>query len=506
MAGKIAPELKLYQDTYRDKEYSSITELSKALQSDAALLSPVVTHMLYNDKEYGKKNFPMLAYTEGNLELQAKKVKTIGKVKLDNANFEYKYPVMGAVKKTSIVARSMYASNAQPGKAGGLFKVVFQDRWFYRQQILYPPTINFAKLQCLVVTDPVPVSDGWEYTLKIFASQNTLFMPPSCLQAGQVWTGGVAKVPFERSKGVESRSQLPSMATNMISLMRSTYKYAGNLAKKTMMFQIPIDGKVFKSYMDYELYMSMLQFNEQRENDIWWSQYGKSETGEFYTVDGETQIPITSGAGIDQQIPSSNTDTYSILTYNKFFNLVRDVTFNITDELSDIHVYTGKGGLEDFDKMIKNQLKGFTQFIDSRQFSQGENSHNMVYGSFFTSFKHVDGQTLTVHYHPMFDRGLIATAAPKHPISGLPITSHHFYFIDQTVYQGEANLQYIIEDGRENINFVVAGAHTPLGYPESVYRANDRDETSIENIRSGGIQIKRPTSCFKLLCNLGYAI
>lgn len=501
MAGKLNPELRLYQDVYRDKDYSSITELSRALQSEAALLSPVVTHLLYNDKDYGKKNFPVLAYTEGNLDAARKGVTTISRVKLDNANMEYKYPVMGAPKKTSIVIRTVGTSTT-PGRAGGLFKVVFADRWFYRQQLLYPPHAESAKLQCLVVSDPVAVSDGWEYTLKIFASTSTISMPLSCLQTGSIWAGGVAKVPFEKSKGVESRSQLPSMATNMISLMRSSYKYAGNLQKKTMMFEIPIDGKVFKSYMDYELYMAMLNFNEQRENDIWWSQYGKSSSGDFYTVDTETQIPITSGAGIDQQIPTSNSDTYSMLSYNKFFNLVRDITFNITDELADIHIYTGKGGMADFDRMIKTELKGFTQFIDSKQFTEGANTYNMTYGSFFTSFRHVDGQMLTVHYHPMFDRGLMAQASPKHPFTGLPITSHHFYFVDQTVYQGKSNLQYIVEEGRENINFVVAGVHTPLGYPESVYRATDRDETSIENVRTGGIQIMRPSSCFKLLCTL----
>lgn len=500
---KIAPELRLYQDTYRDKDYSSITELSRALQSDAAILSPVVTHLLYNDKDYGSKNFPVLAYTEGNINAAKNGVTTISRVKLDNANMEYKYPVMGAPKKTSTIVRTIYTAGQRPGLNGGLFKVVFGDRWFYNQQTLYPPHVNSAQLQCRVVSDPVPVGDGYEYTLKIFASTPNLSMPLSCLTSGAIWAGGVAKVPFEKSKGVESRSQLPSMVTNMISLMRSSYKYAGNLEKKTMMFEIPIDGKLFKSYMDYELYMAMLNFNEQRENDIWWSQYGKSATGDFYTVDTETQIPITSGAGIDQQIPSSNRDTYSLLSYNKFYNLVRDITFNITDSLADIHIYTGRGGMADFDRMIKNELKGFTQFIDSRQFSSGENSHTMTYGSFFTSFKHVDGQMLTVHYHPMFDRGLMAQAAPKHPITGLPITSHHFYFIDQTVYQGKSNLQYIVEEGRENINFVVAGVHTPLGYPQSVYRATDRDETSIENVRSGGIQIMRPTSCFALLCGFG---
>lgn len=501
--GKIAPELKLFQDFYKDKDYSSITELSRAMQSEATLLTPIVTHLIYNDKDFGRKNFPILAYTEGSMAGIEGRAKTVSKVKLDDASFEYKYPVMGAIKKSSVVVKSYYTSTDRAGLAGGLFKVVFADRWFFNQQQLYPPHMDRAKLQCRVQQDPVAVADGWEYTLKIFASTNSLYMPLSCLTQGAVWTGGVAKVGFEGSKGTESRSQTPSMATNMISMYRSSYKYKGNVGKKVMRFHIPIDGKLFKSYMDYELYMSMLYFNEAREHDIWWSQYGKSSTGDFYTIDAETSIAITSGAGIDQQIPPSNIDTYSLLTYNKFFNMVREVTFNITDDLTDIHVYTGKGGMQDFDRMIKTELKGFTQLIDSRQYSKGENTWDMTYGSFFTSFRHIDGQMLTVHYHPMFDRGLYAEGQPKNPFTGLPICSHHFYFIDQTVYQGEANLQYIVQEGAENINFVVPGVFTPVGYPESVYRATDRDSTSIENVRTGGIQIKRPSSCFKLLCNLG---
>ena len=442
-------------------------------------------------------NFPILYATEGGGD---KGKPAISKVTLDNASFEYKYPVMGKPKKTSIVVRSAYVTGDKPGLAGTPFKVVFGDRWFFRQQMLYPPLSNAPQLQVRVMEDPKAVGDGFEYILQLAETSMTLFMPPSALQSGQVWSGGVAKVPYKSSKGTESRSQLPSAATNMLSLTRTSYNFQGNVGKKIMMFEIPVDGKVFKTYMDWELYLNKLQFMEQCETDLWWSRYGKSSTGDFYLTDNETSVPITSGAGIDQQIPPSNSDTYSFLTIAKFENIVRDVTFNITDDLAEIHIYTGRGGMQDFDKAAKTALKGFTQFIDSRQFSSGENSHDLVLGAYFIGFRYVDGQTVYMHYHPMFDRGIRAENAPKHPISGLPITSHDFYFIDQTSYEGVSNLRYVVESGREYLNFVVAGAHIPVGYPETQYRATDRDETSIETIKSQGIQIMRPSSCFKLLC------
>lgn len=487
---KIIPQLKMYPDFYRDKDHSSVTELSRALQSDAKWLSPIVTHLAFNSKDYGRKNFPILAATEGE--------KNINTITLDSG-FEYKYSVLGRPKKTSIVVRSAYTTGDKPGIAGGLFKGVFADRWFYRQQTLYPN--GASQLQVRVMTDPVQVSGGWEYTMRLYEASNTLYMPLSCLVQGSVWGGGVSKVPFESSKGVESRSYLPGAATNMISFARSTYKFKGNVQKKIMMFEIPVDGKVFKSYVDWEIYLAEMMFKEQCETDLWWSRYGKNSLGEIMMIDDETSVPVTSGAGIDQQIPPSNTDTYSFLTYNKFFNLVRDVTFNITDELADIHVYTGKGGMQDFDRMIKNELKGFTQLIDSKQYSSGENSYDMVYGSFFTSFRHQDGQMLTVHYHPMFDRGIRAETAPKHPVTGLPLTSHDFYFIDMTKYDGKSNLQYVVENGRQYFKWAIAGATVPVGFPDSPLRATDRDESSVQTMKSQGIQIMRPSSCFKLLCS-----
>ena len=498
---KYAPELKMYEDFYRDKDHSSITELSRALQNEAPWLSTYVTHLAYNSAEYGRKNFPMLAATEGAGN------KSITTVKLQNANHEYKIPVIGRPKKTSVVLKSVYTSNSDRAGVGGTpFKVVFADRWFYRSQVLYPPHTNKA-LQCQVVSEPVPVGTGWEYTLQIWSKSSTLYMPYSCLKAGAVWGGGVAKVGFEDSKGVESKSYLPGATTNMLSLTRTSYKFKGNLGKKIMMFEIPVDGKVFKTYMDWEIYLANLYYREQCETDLWFSRYGKTATGEMIMIDNETQVPITSGAGLDQQIPPSNADTYSTLTYNKFYNVVREITYNITDALPKIAIWTGRGGMEYFDRMIKTELQGFTQYIPSTQFTTGQApSYNMTYGSFFTSFRHVDGFEMEVHYHPMFDRGITSEGMPLHPQSGLPLPSHDYYFIDMSTYDGKSNIQYVIEEGRQ-YSVLVKGAvpptSIPAGYSSTDFASSDRDRASIETFKSQGIQIMRPSSCFKLQCAAG---
>jgi hypothetical protein len=497
MNGKIANELVLTQDTYKDSAYSSITELSKALQTDAEWLSPIVTFLSYTDtKYYMKKNYPFLYQTEGN-----KNVESL--TKLGNANFEYKYPIIGRLKTTNQVAVTSFSSTDQVGKNGMPFQMVFADRQFSIGQTVYPYGAS-SKLQCRVLVAPEKVSNGYKYTFKIFNSSPTLFLPYQSLVAGAVWSAGLRKVAFEGSKGGESRSQLPSTATNMVTLTRNTYKFKGNVDKKVMKFSIPIDGQKFTTYMDWELFLSKIYFKEEQEEDLLWSQYGKTASGDFSNYDDDA--PITSGAGIEQQIPSSNSDTYSFLTLNKWKNIVREVTYGINDDITDLHVYTGRGGMEEFDNAVKsgfvNFLSSSNQLANSDKFIQGANSWDMTFGSYFNKYRVVDGQVITVHYHPLLDFGRRAKAAIKHPITGFPMTSHNFYFIDQSQVDGKPNLQYVSEDGREKMKIVQGMTGMPVGFTDSVNVSTDKDETSIEWMKSHGILIRRPSSCFKLECTL----
>ncbi len=113
---------------------------------------------------------------------------------------------------------------------------------------------------------------------------------------------------------------------------------------------------------------------------------------------------------------------------------------------------------------------------------------------------------MEVHYHPMFDRGITSEGMPLHPQSGLPLSSHDYYFIDMSTYDGKSNIQYVIEEGRQ-YSVLVKGAvpptSIPAGYNSTDFASSDRDRASIETFKSQGIQIMRPTSCFKLTCSAG---
>lgn len=97
------------------------------------------------------------------------------------------------------------------------------------------------------------------------------------------------------------------------------------------------------------------------------------------------------------------------------------------------------------------------------------------------------------------DRGVMADISALHPIDGLPLESYNMYCVDNSMYDGQKNIQYVSEAGREEVNRVVPGmAAPPDGYNETLFASSDIDATSVEWMKTQGIQIMKPTNCFKL--------
>lgn len=469
----------LTQETYSEKDHSSITDLSVAQQQGESWLTTVVTHAAYQSKDFGKQNFPMLFLTEGMG--QVKKVK----------DFDYKYKVLGKVKKTSEIAKTLYAADAKVGLGREEFIMGFKDKHFANQQTIVARGNISVRLQ----SDGEWRNGQWEFKAQIWGNA-TKFVPAALLTKGAVWGAGVFKVPYEDSYGVESRSYQPGTATNMTSLVRNSYKVKGNVGSKVMRYQITANGEKFEYIQDWELFLADLTFKEQCELDLWSSTYGRDENGEFIMYDKNTGIGIPSGAGIDEQI--YNRGSHSFMTFKKASSMIRDVTFNIKEANPNVEIWTGTGGIEDLNNALKDDMKGFT-LVDSNQFASGGNSWDMVYGSYFKAFRHQDGAMVTFRHHPMFDTGIRGDISDIHPISGLPKSSHDIYILDRSTYDGENNFQYTMEEGREYTEWEVSGGVTIKGAKQS-QRAHDRDRAEIHGMKSQGVQIKVPGTCYKSEC------
>ena len=474
MAADNLKKLRLYQDTFNAEGMTDENSLANALLTEPDKLSPVLTHLAGRED----KRFPLSFLTEG-----------MNNVKYIN-DIEYDYPVMGRLNK-SVMAVSL---DAGTGVSHSRFKVTFAERWFVKQYIIENP----AGIQARVMEDPIEVQSGWQYTLQLVTSDSSESVASGDV-AGKQWVQLFAPTAFSGSRGNESNWVAPSKMRNQISLIRKSYRYEGNMPDRVVNVELNVGGRTTKLWYDFEEYQHMLRWKEETEYSLWYSKYNRDSDGLIHLKDDNGK-PIPLGSGVIEQIP--NVDTYSDLTATKLKNVVRDALYGASDaQQMNIVLFTGLGGLEEFDKAMKDEISSgsYIKNTDPASFISGSGA-NLQLGGFFTSYKHIDGHTITVRHLPLFDHGARALNSDKHPVTGLPLESYRMIFLDMSSYDGEQNVAMVTRKGRELVRWAVAGASVPPGFAGNALRANDVDGASVHFMKESGISIRRATNCLHLEC------
>jgi len=481
MAADNIQKLRLYADIWNPQGMTDENSLANALLTQPDVLSPVLTHLAGRED----KRFPLSFLTEG-----------LGNIHYING-FEYDYPIMGRQNKAVMCTAVNGGTTAGVSLGAGFANITltFTEKWFVRQYIIESPDGT----QFRIMDDgSETASGGWSYTTKMITTDVTATVSTTDL-LNKLFVQLFAPVAASGSRGNESNWVAPSRARNQITQIRKSYRYEGNMPNKVVNVEFNVNGKKTKLWYDFEEYQHMLRWKEEGEYQLWFSKYNRDANGVINLRD-ENGKPIPLGSGVMEQIP--NTDTYTVLTTSKLKNAVRDALFGASDaQAMNIILYTGLGGLEEFDNAIKSEISAgsYIKNTDPGSFITGS-GNSMQFGGFFTSYKHIDGHVITVRHLPLLDNGARALNSPKHPRTGLPLESYRMFFLDHSTYDGEPNIQMVVQTGRDMLRWAVAGATVPPGFTGNNTRANDIDGASVHFMKTGGIQIKRATNCLHLRC------
>ena len=180
----------------------------------------------------------------------------------------------------------------------------------------------------------------------------------------------------------------------------------------------------------------------------------------------------------------------------------------------NVVLFTGIGGAREFDSAIKRDANGSgswkllegdaaTKFITGTA-----GSNKLSFGAYFSTYKHIDGHSITVKILNLLDHGSRAENSPKHPVSGYPLSSYEMFFVDMSTYEGVRNVQMVSQKGRSMIRGIEQGMTLIKGKGYGDYNGNalnlatDQDKTAIHYLKTLGISIRRNTHCFKLTCDL----
>lgn len=491
-------------ESFNGRGFTDENSLARMRLTKPDTINPAITYLMGRED----KRFPLTFLTEGQKG---------GRKSISVGSIEYKFPVMGRLKQSDQVVRVENINldtDDEIGKGGTPVYVVFKTDWLKMHHTIYSPN----GVACRIQRKGERVVGGFRYKLILIYRSSNEVIPASELRSGVKWsmTGG-ANVSASDSKGNESNTQAPGELKNQISILRKSYHFAGNVSNKTVEFQFNTKSGKTSYWMPFEEYQHDIQFKQACEENLWWSRYNRDENGNITTIDDETGLPIPMGAGVDDQIP--NRDTYGELTAKKLSSTISSVMYGATDTgAMNIVLFTGIGGMEEFDNAIKRDIQGSSSSVWSvlqsgttDKFVTGSpGSHNLSFGAYFSQYKHVDGHVVTVKHLNLLDFGGRADNSPPHPISGKPLSSYEMYFIDMSTYDGQNNVKLVHEEGRSLIRGIEQGMALYKGQNYGDYKGNsknlqlatDQDRTSVHFMKTLGISMFRNTHCFKLSCDL----
>ena len=479
-------------DKFDGAKFSDETALARLRLSRPDKLNQNLTYL---QGRFDKK-FPLTFLTEGQK----------GGLKNDLTinDIQYTWNTINRVRQSSAIIRHGYTTGDKPGLNGSKIYLVMADEWLNKQHTVRTP--NGTQLR---VDDRRQVADGFEYTFQLITRSRSAYVALTEITVGnRLSMIGAPAVSESHSFGNESNRMGPGEMTNQISILRKSQTFGGNIANKEVaevIFNIPGKGNT-SMWMPWEEWLFELEVKQAVEEHLWTSQYNRLADGTILNTDPDNGLPVPYGAGVDYQIP--NKDTYGELTMNKLSTTVGDIFYGDSDtEAMTVVLYTGVGGRREFHDAIMSQAGGFVTLLsgDAAKHFVKESGSGLQFGAYFDVYKHVDGHVIILKTLNLLDEGGIAENAPKHPKTGLPITSYDMFFVDMSTYGGERNVRMVSQKGRSLVRGILKGmapAPDHFKWTGNEVIATDQDRTELHILMTRGICIKKNTHCFKLSCNL----
>jgi hypothetical protein len=418
-------------------------------------------------------------------------------------NRQYEWPVMIESDKAIVIRQAKWQGAAitvalTPGINGTPIQLWLAEKWFGPGAILEMDDKEFQ-----VIVQGTPYQDGtdWVYTVVMADGQAASFIPPSLLAAGsQVSRLGSAYSEYSETADIVNY-QTPFKLRNHLTTMRLSYDITGSAAASVMVIAMrdPKTKKTSYLWSDYQEWVALRQWYQTLDRELVYSKYNANADG---TTDlmGENGRPIYIGAGLLQQISPSNKKTYTTLTANVLEDFLFDLSYNIlgTNERKFVAL-TGEMGMKELDRVLKAKASAYS-LIDTH-FVTGT-GQDLTLGGQFTTYKMLNGVELTLKHFPLYDN--INYNRKLHPVSGKPLESYRFTFLDFGNRDGESNITKVVRKGREMVQWYTGGSVAPgAGFASSIntLRSNAKDGYSVHFLSEQGIMIKDPTSSGELICD-----
>ena len=388
-------------------------------------------------------------------------------------------------------------NTATPGLNGAPIYLGLEEKAFGPGAVLAFDNVNYQ-----VRVNGVPYQDGstWVYECYVADGFAGAYIPGEFLLPGrQVSRIGSAYEEYSDEADIISY-QTPFKMRNNLTTLRLSYYITGDAYSTVLAIALkdPETGKTSYLWSDYQYWLALREWKRREEKFLLFSRSNRNADG-TYALKGKNGRPVPISAGLFEQVSPANVRYYTHLTAELLEDYLFDLCYNIlgTQERKFIAL-TGEMGIREFDRVLREKAAGF-QLIDTK-FITGS-GQELTLGGQFTTYKMTNGIELTVKRCALFDN--MEMFRQLHPITGKPLMSYTFLFVDLGQRDGQANVVKVCRKGREFVQWCTAGSVTPSGYSNNIntVRSNSRDGYQVHFLGEEGIMLRNPLSCGILYCD-----
>jgi hypothetical protein len=354
--------------------------------------------------------------------------------------------IRAEINGTTVVAAD------KPGIANTRFTLVFGENYFSVTDLIVGEKNERYPIR--IVAEPTFAGSEVHYECELFTNDPNLFVPFEELQYGKrhskEWN------PVERtlsSKGGTVNYTSPFSMINGFTYTRMEDTRPGNMIAKPVTFSWKVKDQTYTTWMQYADYEFESQFKESISRGLMFATQNKMADG-TYTQKGPSGYEIRQGAGIKQQMDSTNVSFYNAFDIHWMTDMMLDMSVNkLTRDERHFVLRCGEWGMYQFSEALEDYTALYTPLtVESRVQWMGDNT--LEFRGQFLSFKGPQGIDVKLSHEPMCDDPVRNKIF--HPDGGLA-SSREYYILDMGTSNGTPNIQKCLPRNFSSIRSLIPG-------------------------------------------------
>lgn len=388
-------------------------------------------------------------------------------VKYMETDADFIWELIGTAKRNiplveARVGGTAITGTSEPGANGSTFELVFPEQWFFDEDLIVGHKNELYPIK--IIGSPYAEGSNWVYPCKFFTGDNQAFIDPAELAPGKRFSRDWAPVEQTLSKkGTDINFTSPFSLRNSFTMIRMQHTTPGNMKNRPFgtAFKTP-EGKTFKVWTQYKDWRFEQEYREMKNRLLMFATSNRADNGE-YTMKGKSGYYIKQGAGIRQQMESSNTHYYSEFTIPLINDILMDLSEGrLPSDRRRFLMNTGERGTTQFHEAIENYTQLYTPLrVDNRVYSASSaapHSMGLGYGGQFVEYKAPNNIIVAVAANSLYDDR--ERNKEYHPNGGT-VESYRYDILDVGTTEGENNIQKLYVQGSEDLMGYEPGLRDP---------------------------------------------